>query len=90
MCFFNVIVHSVVLRYLGLHFVTFVFYTVVYYGKIMSAIEEMSCLVNQTVTLDIYDVYEILSLLEQNPACKKYAELKAKRILEHYEFQQNK
>ena len=55
----------------------------------MSAIDEMSC-VNGVVTLDVTDIYEILSLLKTDPKYKKYAELKAKRILEHYEFQQNK
>ena len=51
------------------------------------SLNDMSC-INDVVTLDMYDIYEILSLLGQDPKYKKYAELKAKRILKDYEFQQ--
>ena len=55
----------------------------------MSSLNDMAC-VNGVVTLDVTDIYEILTLLDQDPKYKKYANLKAKRILELVMFQQNK
>lgn len=50
-------------------------------------LNDMSCV----VTCDMSEIYEILSLLsQQNSSCKKYAELKAKKFLLDYEFQQKK